>query len=54
MITNGNVLKVPVSEATHALQNHYDHPLIIRHLTDDFARQRVSGVVHMGGVRWHG
>lgn len=49
MITNGNVLKVPVSEATHALQNHYDHPLIIRHLTDDFA----SGVVHMGGVRWH-
>ena len=50
MITNGNVLKAPVSEATHGLQNHYDHPLIIRHLTDDF----VSGLVHMGGVRWHG
>lgn len=50
MITNGNVLKVPVSEATHALQNLYDHPLIIRHLSDRFA----SGLVHMGSVRWHG
>ena len=50
MITNGNVLKVAVSEATHALQNLYDHPLIIRHLSDRFA----SGLVHMGGVRWHG